>query len=207
MRKTNFKQTRVLGVVLVTLLLVQQLSGCAKVHMTVTDLKRNLSGISVTIRTFDEESNIIDRINGKSVNITRDTTFDSSSESKDSSVIKITVGSNEINHVGSSLVMADKGLNDIFDEYKKSADIENSDSSVPVINRVVHSVINDTTGKKRTVLIRSQNGTPLATYMGDKVSTFSVDIPKTTAFLIDGKLLIVYRCDYTVYDTELLLEE
>lgn len=207
MRKTNFKQTRVLGVVLATLLLVQQLSGCAKVHMTATDLKRNLSGISVTIRTFDEESNIIDRINGKSVNITRDTTFDSSSESKDSSVIKITVGSNEINHVGSSLVMADKGLNDIFDEYKKSADIENSDSSVPVINRVVHSVINDTTGKKRTVLIRSQNGTPLATYMGDKVSTFSVDIPKTTAFLIDGKLLIVYRCDYTVYDTELLLEE
>lgn len=103
--------------------------------------------------------------------------------------------------------MADKGLNDIFDEYKKSADIENSDSSVPVINRVVHSVINDTTGKKRTVLIRSQNGTPLATYMGDKVSTFSVDIPKTTAFLIDGKLLIVYRCDYTVYDTEILLEE
>lgn len=175
--------------------------------MTATDLKSNLSGISVTIRTFDEESNIIDRINGKSVNITRDTTFDSSSESKDSSVIKITVGSNEINHVGSSLVMADKGLNDIFDEYKKSADIENSDSSVPVINRVVHSVINDTTGKKRTVLIRSQNGTPLATYMGDKVSTFSVDIPKTTAFLIDGKLLIVYRCDYTVYDTELLLEE
>lgn len=207
MRKTNFKQTRVLGVVLVTLLLVQQLSGCAKVHMTATDLKRNLSGISVTIRTFDEESNIIDRINGKSVNITRDTTFDSSSESKDSSVLKITVGSNEINHVGSSLIMADKGLNDIFDEYKKSADIENSDSSVPVINRVVHSVINDTTGKKRTVLIRSQNGTPLATYMGDKVSTFSVDIPKTTAFLIDGKLLIVYRCDYTVYDTELLLEE
>lgn len=207
MRKTNFKQTRVLGVVLVTLLLVHQLSGCAKVHMTATDLKSNLSGISVTIRTFDEESNIIDRINGKSVNITRDTTFDSSSESKDSSVIKITVGSNEINHVGSSLVMADKGLNDIFDEYKKSADIENSDSSVPVINRVVHSVINDTTGKKRTVLIRSQNGTPLATYMGDKVSTFSVDIPKTTAFLIDGKLLIVYRCDYTVYDTELLLEE
>lgn len=44
MRKTNFKQTRVLGVVLVTLLLVQQLSGCAKVHMTATDLKRNLSG-------------------------------------------------------------------------------------------------------------------------------------------------------------------
>ena len=171
MRKTNFKQTRVLGVVLVTLLLVQQLSGCAKVHMTATDLKSNLSGISVTIRTFDEESNIIDRINGKSVNITRDTTFDSSSESKDSSVIKITVGSNEINHVGSSLVMADKGLNDIFDEYKKSADIENSDSSVPVINRVVHSVINDTTGKKRTVLIRSQNGTPLATYMGDKLSS------------------------------------
>ena len=61
-------------------------------------------------------------------------------------------------------------------------------------------------GLNSFILLISQNGKPLATYVGDSVSVFSVDIPKTTAFLVDGKILIVYRCDYTVYDTALLLE-
>lgn len=33
---------------------------------------------------------------------------------------------------------------------------------------------------------------------------FSSDIPKTTVFRVDGKLLLVYRADYTAYDSGLL---
>ncbi|OYX53471.1 hypothetical protein B7Y92_02920 [Candidatus Saccharibacteria bacterium 32-50-13] len=33
---------------------------------------------------------------------------------------------------------------------------------------------------------------------------FSGDIPKTTVFRVDGKLLLVYRADYTAYDSDLL---
>ena len=33
---------------------------------------------------------------------------------------------------------------------------------------------------------------------------FSSDIPKTTVFRVDGKLLLVYRADYTAYDPDLL---
>ena len=33
---------------------------------------------------------------------------------------------------------------------------------------------------------------------------FSSDIPKTTVFRVDGKLLLVYRADYTAYDSDLL---
>ena len=88
----------------------------------------------------------------------------------------------------------------------KTVDINNTDRSIPIINSIVNSFKNVTSGKEKTILIRSQNGTPLATYVGNKVSIFSVDIPKTTAFLVDNKVLLVYRCDYTVYDTALLLD-
>lgn len=33
---------------------------------------------------------------------------------------------------------------------------------------------------------------------------FSSDIPKTTVFRVDGKMLLVYRADYTAYDSDLL---
>jgi len=36
------------------------------------------------------------------------------------------------------------------------------------------------------------------------VSVFATDIDKSTGILIDDKYLLIYRCDYTLYDTELL---
>lgn len=185
------------------------LSGCNAAHMTAKQLESAFAGISVNIRTFDEESQVIDNVNGESVMVERDTTFDTSTSkgsNKDSSVLKITIGEHEMHHVGSSLVMAEDGLYDIFGEYAKTVDINNTDRSIPIINSIVNSFKNVTSGKEKTILIRSQNGTPLATYVGNKVSIFSVDIPKTTAFLVDNKVLLVYRCDYTVYDTALLLD-
>ena len=185
------------------------LSGCSAAHMTAKQLESAFAGMSVNIRTFDEESQVIDNVNGESVMVERDTTFDTSTSkgsNKDSSVLKITIGEHEMHHVGSSLVMAEDGLYDIFGEYAKTVDINNTDRSIPIINSIVNSFKNVTSGKEKTILIRSQNGTPLATYVGNKVSIFSVDIPKTTAFLVDNKVLLVYRCDYTVYDTALLLD-
>ena len=53
-------------------------------------------------------------------------------------------------------------------------------------------------------MIRSQDGTPIAVFAGDNVEVFATDVPKSTWFRVDGKLLLVYRCDYTTYDTALL---
>lgn len=203
--KKNISKALVMALVVSMFLL----SGCNSVHMTVKELESKLSGLSVTIRTFDEESQVIDQIHGRSVMVERDTTFDtqtSEGTNKDSSVIKVTIGKNEMKHVGSSLILAEDGLHDLFDEYAKTVDINNLERGIPLVNSIVNSFKNITSGKEKTILIRSQNGKPLATYIGDNVSAFSIDIPKTTAFLVDGKVLIVYRCDYTVYDTELLLD-
>lgn len=203
--KKNISKALVMALVVSMFLL----SGCNSVHMTAKELESKLSGLSVTIRTFDEESQVIDQIHGRSVMVERDTTFDtqtSEGTNKDSSVIKVTIGKNEMKHVGSSLILAEDGLHDLFDEYAKTVDINNLERGIPLVNSIVNSFKNITSGKEKTILIRSQNGKPLATYIGDNVSAFSIDIPKTTAFLVDGNVLIVYRCDYTVYDTELLLD-
>ncbi|HFR3425518.1 TPA: DUF5052 family protein [Streptococcus suis] len=184
------------------------LSACQSISNWWKNTKEEWIGLEMTVRTFDENSQLIDEMSGKSLSISRNEEFDSVDaegySNADSSVLKLTLGNYEIDHVGSSLIAAEEGLEDLFAKYQSSVDMVNYDPSIPIVNRMVSSLKNDFTGKAKVVLIRSQNGTPLATYAGDKVSLYASDAPKTSELLIDGKRLIIYRCDYTIYDRELL---
>lgn len=186
------------------------LSGCSSLKNLFKDFQEDWKGLTMTLRTYDEESQVIDEISGKSMSITRNTEFDSTdsdgSSNSDSKVLDITIGDNEMTHVGSSLIAAEEGLTDYFDEYSKTVNIEDMDRSTPIINRLVNNFKNEWNPKARIVLIRSQNGTPLATYVGDEVSLSSTDVPSSTQLLIDGKRLFIYRCDYTIYDLSMLEE-
>ncbi|WP_105125381.1 DUF5052 family protein [Streptococcus suis] len=196
----------VLSAVLVASLFT--LSACQSISNWWKNTKEEWIGLEMTVRTFDENSQLIDEMSGKSLSISRNEEFDSVDaegySNADSSVLKVTLGNYEIDHVGSSLIAAEEGLEDLFAKYQSSVDMVNYDPSIPIVNRMVSSLKNDFTGKAKVVLIRSQNGTPLATYAGDKVSLYASDAPKTSELLIDGKRLIIYRCDYTIYDRELL---
>lgn len=192
------------SVLIVLALSVVLLTGCQDIANMFKGFEENFKGLEMTIQTYDEESNVIDKITGKSVSIKRDTEFDTDSESKDSSVMKITVGSNEMHHVGSSMIIAETGLENVFEEYTKTVDIENLDRGVPFINTMVNDVKASFTGKEKVILIRSQNGTPLATYSGDKVSLYKTGVPKSTGILIDDQYLFIYRADYTIYDIDMV---
>lgn len=186
------------------------LAGCQAVDNYLKNLEEDFEGLTMVVRTFDEDSQVIDRIEGKSMSFSRNSDFDKhDNEGKTTSlghVLKITIGKHEIDHVGSSLVAEEKGLHDIFADYRKTVDLKNDNSDVPIINRIVSAYKNDFTGKSKVILIRSQKGTPLATYSGEKVSINDSSVPNTTELLIDGKRLLIYRCDYTIYDLELLQE-
>ena len=185
------------------------LAGCQAVDNYLKNLEEDFEGLTMVVRTFDEDSQVIDRIEGKSMSVSRNTDFDKYKNGETTSlghVLKITIGKHEIDHVGSSLVAEEKGLRDLFAEYRKTVDLKNDDSDIPIINRIVSAYKNDFTGKSKVILIRSQKGTPLATYSGDKVSINDSDIPNTTELLVDGKRLLIYRCDYTIYDLALLQE-
>ena len=184
------------------------MTGCQSVENWFKNAKEEWIGLEMTVRTYDENSQLIDQMSGKSLSISRNEEFDSvdaeGNSKEDSSVLKITLGKYEIDHVGSSLIAEEKGLKDVFAQYQKTADVEENSHAVPVLNRMISAFKNDFTGKKKVILIRSQNGTPLAAYAGDRVSLDKSDAPKTSELLIDGKRLVIYRCDYTIYDRELL---
>ena len=184
------------------------LAGCNWFEKKLGDLKEALVGREMIIQSYDENSQLIDRVQGKSVSIKADDEFELTDVDgnvvEKSSVLNITVGGNEIIHVGSSLISHELGLENIFDVYAKSVDLDNFDRSVPFVNRMVNELKNYTTGKDKIILIRSQSGQPLATFAGDDVSYYATDIENSTALLIDGEFLFIYRCDYTIYDTELL---
>lgn len=180
------------------------LAECQDISMFFKGFEENFKGLEMTIQTYDEQSQLIDKVTGKSVMIERDSTFDTDAGSEDSSVIQITIGDKEMHHVGSSMIIAERGLTNVFDDYAKKVDVQNMQRGVPVINSMINDLRNSFTGKQKVILIRSQNGTPLATYAGNNVSLYKTDVPKSTGILIDGKYLFVYRCDYTIYDLDLI---
>ncbi|MFI3604101.1 DUF5052 family protein [Vagococcus fluvialis] len=204
------KISKLLKILPVLVLLTVLLSGCTDLLNWGKDFKQDFKGLDMVIQTYDNDSQLIDSIKGKSVKIEKDTTFDrkdSEGETrKESKVLSITVGGENMTHVGSSLIAYEDGMTNVFEEYAKTVKIDNQNKSVPMLNSMVNEFQNDFTGKSKTILIRSQNGSPLATFTGDSIRMSDTDVPSSTNFLIDGKRLFVYRCDYTVYDNKLLLE-
>jgi hypothetical protein len=185
-------------------------SGCTTGTMKSSSLTEALKGRKATIQTYDVDSHIIDQISRKSIVIGADSKFDlkdsEGSTVQKSSVIGFTVDNKSVTHVGSSLTLAENDLVDLVSEFSKTVDIEKMDRSTPFINQLAVTLKPLLVGKSKIILIRSQTGKPLAAYAGTKVSYFATDIDKSTAFMVDGKLLFVYRCDYTSYDIGLLSE-
>jgi ATPase len=116
----------------------------------------------------------------------------------------ISLGDNHITHVGSTLIFAQDGIVDVANSLPNEVRFSNTEPGSPWLNDIKYRYGNLWQGKARTIMVRSQNGTPLAVFAGDHVESFSTDVPKSTAFRIDGRYLLIYRADYTVYDTALL---
>ncbi|CAM2978099.1 DUF5052 domain-containing protein [Hathewaya histolytica] len=195
-------------IVSIIILSTISLSGCNVFRNKMGKMLESLKGREAIVQTYDEDSNIIDRIEGKSISINTEDEFNSKDEDgktiKKSAVMKLTVGGKSMLHVGSSLIMYEKGLEDIFNEYSKKVEIKNLKRSTPFLNNMINDMRNLTTGKSKVVLIRSQSGKPLATFAGNNVSYFATGIDKSTGILIDGKYLFIYRCDYSIYDMDLV---
>ncbi|OFK56101.1 ATPase [Globicatella sp. HMSC072A10] len=202
MKKSYFNKMTVL------LVSVMLLSGCQAISEFISGFKQDFIGLTMTVQTYDDTAQVIDSITGKSVSIERETEFDSTNHegnsNSDSHVLNIQIGGHTMTHVGSSLIAAETGLEDLTMEIPNKVELYDSRSNLPFISRMQNQLGQSFFGKKKTVLIRSQNGTPLAVYSGNNVSYFKTDVPKSTGLIIDGKYLFIYRCDYTIYDNALL---
>ena len=101
-------------------------------------------------------------------------------------------------HVGSTMI-AYEGLKNYQDEFNQHTNINDQNRSVPILNSMYQDFQNQWSSQARVIMIRSQSGKPIATFVGDHVSIHNTDMKNTTKFVIDGHRLIAYRCDYTVY--------
>lgn len=182
------------------------LSSCAAFSNFGEEVNRAFKGAKGTITTYNQDGQIIDQISGTSLRVSRDDRFDTKNDkgesNQDSSVLLINVGNNTVSHVGSSLIMKDAAITDILTTSK--VNVTDNERGVPFLNKMIEQHRNLWKGAAKTLMIRSQDGDPIAVFAGNSVEIFNTDVPKSTLFRVDGKALLVYRCDYTVYDTALL---
>lgn len=174
----------------------------------VSNLASLMKGRQATIISYDAHGQRLDRIHGASVDIQRETAFDSvnadGKSNADSSVIRVSIGGGMMTHVGSTLLMIEDGLSDITDKLPPTVDLENTEHGTPILNYLRQNFRNFWAGTSRTCLIRSQLGSPIAIFGGNQVTYYATNIPKSTLLQIDGKYLLVYRADYSLYDNKLL---
>lgn len=195
--------------IVLSILGIFALSGCAALSKFGADVSRDLQGVEATMMTYNQDGQVIDRISGTSFNIERDTRFDSTNSdggsNKDSSVLLISLGDSHISHVGSTMVLAENGLEDIYQEGDGYISLENTEPGTPFLNTFMEKNRNMWAGKSKIVMIRSQDGDPIAIYSGDNVEIFGTDIPSSTQLQIDGKFMLIYRADYSIIDADLLV--
>lgn len=184
------------------------LSGCAAFGNFGDEVTRAFKGMEATMTTYNQDGQQMDTVKGKSFNVSRDDRFDSTdsdgTSNSDSKVLLVSLGDSHISHVGSTMILAQEGLQDNYLEGEGYQDLENADPGTPWLNNFIEKNRNLWDGKAKTLMIRSQDGDPIAIYAGDSVEVFSTDVPSSTMFRVDDKSLFVYRADYTMFDTDLI---
>lgn len=188
-------------------------TSCAATAMTFEDLARDWKGIPATMTTYDQEGQVLDSAQGESFQFALDERFkvvsvnsDGHTVSTPGDVLLVSVGKSHISHVGSSLLLAEKGV-DVMAGADTKVAIENTEAGTPWLNNFLEYHRNLWQGKGKTLMIRSQDGKPIAVYAANQVEIQGTAVPKSTMFRLDGKRLLAYRVDYTIYDNELLVEK
>ena len=200
--------------VLLLLLVLVGLTGCARLQSGVHDLHGSIIGNEYNIDIFDNEGIRSLRSHGRKIdidnNIVEENTYSSETDSwlttkTLSSVITITIDGKQLISCGDTCIFYDTRL---VPEYEFYLDDIESDSSElwdsVLISGMVNSVKN-AFGKPMVVVIKSQLGSPIYAFSGNKVYwDIEEDLPRFTKLMIDGKALYIHRANFQIIDKALL---
>lgn len=205
------KRSRIVALVLVLMLMVSNLSGCAWLDSQIADIKGELIGNAFDISIYDNFGTNILNISGDKVQVDNnivkvksvDSNGDWSTTYEMSSVTSNTIDGSNMNQVGNTVIYAERGLNKITD-FELPTDIETSGGTFNLLDRNINDIKN-LIGTPKVVVISSQLGVPIAVYGGDKVYyEIPDDLPKMTKLSIDGKALYIHRANYIIIDTDMI---
>lgn len=185
---------RIIAVVLL-IVMAFSLCGCASMEAYIQKMRGELFGNNYKITEYDNYGNKVFTVYGDKVVMSGQ--LDEHGEV--SSYIDITIDGEEWDHVGSTLVFAQNGVDMITDfEMPETMESDKSSSGWMATDRFVNHYAN-LFGKKLVVVVSSQNGTPIGIFQGDDCYTeIPGNLPKTTLINIDGKLVYVHRANIDI---------
>ena len=200
--------------VLLLLLVLVGLTGCARLQSGVHDLHGSIIGNEYNIDIFDNEGIRSLRSHGRKIdidnNIVEENTYSSETDSwlttkTLSSVITITIDGKQLISCGDTCIFYDTRLTPDYEFYLDTVDSTSSGlMDTVLISGLVNSVKN-TFGKPMVVVIKSQLGSPIYAFSGNKVYwEIEEDLPRFTKLMIDGKALYIHRANFQIIDKALL---
>ena len=174
-----------------SILLVFVAAGCAAVSNFISTLRGELVGNDYVIEEFDNFGNRVLSVTGDKITMSCET----DSNGEPTSYIDITIDGYEWQHVGSTLVFAQNGI-DMITDFQLPDDIQTSAGSstgLMAVDKYINHYRN-LFGKKLIVIVSSQNGTPIGLFQGDNCyMEVPANLPKTTRLNIDGKAVYIHR--------------
>ena len=207
----NLKRT---FTIVLFLLLIICLAGCARLRSGIHDLHGSIIGNEYYIDVFDNTGIRTLRSHGKRIdidnNIVEEKTYSSVSDEwyltkTLSSVITITIDGKQLISCGDTCIFYDKRLVPEYEFYLDNIDSSSSgimDSTL--ISGVVNSIKNEF-GKPMVVIIKSQMGAPIYAFSGNRVYwEVQEDLPRFTKLMIDGMALYIHRANFQIIDKALL---
>lgn len=173
------------------------LSGCTKMQSQMKDFKAETIGLARNFDVYDDYGNKTLSVSGNNTDM---------QPSDVENVLVITIDGSTWQHVGSTMVAAESGLENIVDTYELKTEIDTSGTGgfFTGLDRKVNSFVAGMTGLERVLIVKNQAGVIVGVYEGDRVLVENSELPNMTKILIDGKRLHVYRADFEILEQRML---
>lgn len=180
--------------IMLVVVLIIALTGCTAIKSQFKDLSAEWVGLERTFVVYDDNGNETMSVTGSNTDM---------QPSEVDNVIMIEVDGSRWQHVGSTMIAYEEGLDNLVEDYNESLNLSGDGSGITSIDKALNSFFSTTKGLKRVIIIKTQTGIPIAVYEGDKVLVEESSLPQTTKILIDDKRLHVYRADLEIIEKSL----
>jgi hypothetical protein len=120
-------------------------------------------------------------------------------------VLLITIDGKSWQHVGSSMIIVEKGVENMVDTYAFDTNVSsNTSGTFTFLDRKINNFKSNFTGLKRVIVVKNQSGVIIGIYEGNNVLVEPSSLPQSTKILIDNRRMTIYRCDYEIFEQALL---
>ena len=184
------------AIVLLTIIILINITACSEFRSKIKDYSAEWIGLEREFHVYDDAGNETMFVKGKNTDMQK---------SSVANVIRIEVDGHRWQHVGSTMIAYETGLENYVDRYKEKLILDGRNSgSITAIDKELNEFVARLTGLQRIVIVKTQRGVPIAVFDGNNVFIEESSLPDTTKVLIDNKRLHIYRADLEVIEKSLI---